>query len=223
MKKFEDIISNRAERTISQVFEQSGTSVNRGEMIPAYFYSLSIEIPNINESWIPRSTQEYRENPEGYITEKQYFDLNPCGLMLHHERWREFSILVNLKPIPPIYRAKLLAVYYTLARPLIEKLYYSERVDGNEVEKLLPFKERGTRHLPFYGISQDMLQAASGLNLNYSINKYNLEAVRNARILDWDKFGELPFAAIDSRAMMTAPNIGSIADIFDRFEQKQQS
>jgi len=68
-----------------------------------------------------------------------------------------------------------------------------------------------------------MLQAASGLNLNYSINKYNLEAVRNARILDWDKFGELPFAAIDSRAMMTAPNIGNIADIFDRFEQKQQS
>ena len=222
MKKFEDIITNRAERTFSQVFEEYGVPMNRGEIIPGHFYSFSIEIPNLNESWIPRSTQEYRENPEGYITEKQYFDLNPCGLMLHHERWREFAIMINIKSISPILRAKFLAAHYQVAKPIVQKMYFESTENGKTVEQLLPFKERGTKNAPLYGISQDLLQTVTGLNLNYSINKYNLEAVRNARLLDWDRFGELPFAAIESRGMMMAPNIGTILDIFDRFEQKQQ-
>ena len=222
MKKFEDILSNKAERTFSQVFGEFGIPKSRNEILPGHFYSFSIDIPNINESWIPRNKEEYKETPDAFITEKQYFDLNPCGLMLYHEKWREFAIMVDLKAINPPHRLKMLAAYYKLATPVIEKLYFEQTSGGKITESLLPFQERGSRNAPFYGITQDLIQRVTGLNLNYSINKYNLEAVSNAKFLDWDRFGELPYARIEERGMIYAPNIGNIADIFSIFEQKQQ-
>lgn len=213
MSKFEDIITNKRERTFSQVFFEFGESIPITSILPGHFYSFSNSPQmNITEDFIPVDSSEFSKYPEKYITEKQYIDLNPIGLVLYHENWRQRVLIVNLKVIPPIFRAKLLAAYYFIAEKFITNLYLGE--------KLIPFNERGTLNLPFYGISQSVLQQVSGLNLNYSINKYRIEELNNARFLDWDQFGELPFANIEDRGLLFARNF-NLVDIFEIFEQKQ--
>jgi hypothetical protein len=210
---FEDIITNKRERTYSQVFFEFGESIPPTNILPGHFYSL-VNTPqvNINESTIPTSFGEWSKTPTQYVTEKQYFDVNPVGLALYHENWRQRTLIINLKIIPPVFRAKLLAAYYFISEKFISNLYQND--------KLIPFNERGTLNLPFYGISQAVLQQVSGLNLNYAINKYRVEDLNTIRFLDWDKFGELPFANIEDRGLIFARGF-DLSDIFEVFEQKQ--
>lgn len=213
MAKFEDIITNRKERNFTQLAYTKAERVNQTQIRPGHFYSFKI-VPsfNLNESMIPRTYDDWFENPQQYITEKQYYDLNPTGLFLYHDNWRELALVLNLKVIPPIQRAKLLAGYYFVAEKYISRLY--------KEDKLIPFKDRESLNLPLYAITPSVLQQITGLDLNYSINKYKVEELREIRFLDWNLFGELPYANIDESGIMYASNY-TLADIFELFEEKQ--
>lgn len=213
MAKFDDIITNKGERTFRQVALSSGVRIQTSEVRPGHFYSFMVLMPNLNESKIPKSKEEWKEHPENFVTEKQYVDLNPCGMLLYHDRWKETALLLNLKVLPPRKRVTLLRAFHALTEKYIDKLYKDD--------KLLPFNEREKMIMPFYGITLNMLQDLTNINLGYSINKYNMTDIRNVVFLDWNKFGELPFAKVDEYGVFVAPNYTTIADIFEQFDEKQ--
>jgi len=210
---FDDIITNKGERTFGQVAAISGIRVQTPEMRPGHFYSFEAVYSNLNEYKIPRDKEEWSKHPENFVTEKQYVDVNPCGILLYHDNWKQHALVLDLKILPPVIRLKVLKGFYIITEKYLDKLYK----DG----KLLPFKDREKLILPFYGITVSMLQEVTRTKLNYSINKYNMEDIRNVQFIDWNVFGELPFANVDDRGVFLAPNYITIDDVFEQFEEKQ--
>jgi hypothetical protein len=61
-------------------------------------------------------------------------------------------------------------------------------MDGN----LRPIEERRLIDQRFYLITPSALSNIVGVNnLNYAINNYSMDQVREARLIDWDNFGKL--------------------------------
>lgn len=213
MIKFEDLITNRSERSFTEISNLYGLSIPRNQIIPGYFYSFKI-IPdfNLNENLIPKYHEEWLNNPTTFITDKQYYDLNPIGLLFFNDNFDKIAIILNLKILPPLYRIKLLATYYFLTKKFIHSLYKDS--------KLIPYNERGNLNIPFYSITQSILKEVSEINFNYAINKYRMEIIQEVKLIDWDNFGELPLAKIDDSNILFA-NTYNLLDIFNIFEEKQ--
>jgi len=57
--------------------------------------------------------------------------------------------------------------------------------------------------------------------LGYAISGYKLNKITRAKLLDWDKIGELPHANIDTTGLALAPGAFDITTIFKHFENKQ--
>lgn len=213
MANINDLVTNRAERTFSQVFLEHGSTITQNQVRPGYYYQFRIELPNLNENWIPDNLELWKENPEAYITEKNYYDLSPAGLLLYHENWKEVALVLNLKVIPPVHRLKTLAAHHFLIEKYIQQIYQNE--------KPIPFNERERINAPFYGVTPSLLRTISGIDLSFAINNYNTEYISNARLLDWDKFGELPYAKVETQGIVLSPGSANLLNVFEVFENNQ--
>ena len=174
MKKFEEIEKNNGQFDLTQVAETFGVIQRRNQFIPGRFYSLNIvsNVPNLTEEIVPQ-----------LASGKPYYDLRPCGLVLFHDNWKETTLILNLRTMPIPVSAKLLEAYYEFsAKNGFQNLYR----DG----KLMPLTDRQLIDQRFYLVNTTILSQTLGFsNLNYSINKYNIDDIAEARLIDWDNFG----------------------------------
>lgn len=193
MKRFEEIPKNGGALTLEQAVESVGIRVGIGELLPGRFYSLSI---------LPPATNLTLETVQTLTKGKSYLDLNPTGLMFFHPSWIETRtvLLLNLKVIPPRISAKILEAYYAASSQAGMQALY----DGEGT--LRPLNERRTLDLPFYLITPSQLSQIIGAdNLNYAINKYRIEEIADARLIDWDQFGMLVNPKISTRGIFPDP------------------
>lgn len=193
MKRFAEIPKNNSALTLEQVASNVGIRVGTNELIPGRFYSLSI---------LPPLTEFTVEAVQAITRGKNYIDLNPTGLMFFHPGWIETRtvLLLNLKVMPSPISAKVLEAYYFAAsRAGMETLYDS-------AGDLKPLNERRTLDLPFYFITPTQLSQIVGAdNLNYAINKYKIDEIAEARLIDWDQFGMLVNPRISTRGLFPDP------------------
>ena len=176
MKEFNLIPKNDGALPLNRVAESVGISQTRGQVIPGRFYYFKTMLP------VPSITEEF---VNGY-TKKGYLDLNPVGLLLFHENWKETALVLNLKIMPPRANVKLLETFWNFAK--LNGLANLFDKDG----ELLPLDQRRLIDQRFYLITPTALSTVLGVNnLNYAINKYNMDQVLEAKLIDWDNFGML--------------------------------
>lgn len=220
MINLDNIVTNKRERSLYQSFEQYGVDSNRNELLPGHYYSLDAPIEGFDKKWIPNNIDEFKENPEAYITDKPFVDLNPIGLIFYHNHWKENALMLNLKIIPPQFRAALVMTHINIIKDSLDRIGALEE-DENGNSKLISLNERKMLNLPMYRITPSILEQVSGIKIGYAMSGYSLDRVTRAKLLDWDKIGELPLANIETRGLQFAPSIFEISDIFNKFENNQ--
>mgnify|MGYP001163794874 FL=1 len=209
-----DIITNNRERNYSQIFKEFGSGIARNSIVPGHYFSFNIEVPNISREWIPNSKEEYKAEPAKYITSKPYYDLNPTGLVLYHNKWKDNLIMINLKVIPPKYHPTIINAHLNIIESSLDKI-------GGIEGDLVPIEERLKMNLPMYGITSKIISQSTGINLNESICAYKLDMVKSASMLDWNNIGELPMSLVDTSGMVLASSAYNVNRIYDLFDLKQ--
>jgi len=200
LKRFNQIEKNDGSMTYARVAEEVGISQNRLRIIPGRFYALKtmVPTPNINEEFVR------------LWTKKNYLDLNPVGLLLFHENWKETNLILNLKVIPPVALNKILETYWEFS--LVNGLANLFKPDGS----LIPLEERRLIDQRFYLITPTTLSNVLGIdNLNYAINKYDMDYVLEARLIDWDNYGKLVNPQLSPEGLYPDPI--NIAKVFEDF------
>jgi hypothetical protein len=216
MKKLEDIVTNKRERNFSQSFAEFGVTVSRNDVMPGHYYAFQIPVPNFNLGWIPNSEEEWKESPESFITNRQYYDVNPIGLVFAHNKWKHTALILNLKVLPPAHRAAVIMAHINIIEENLDRLGLWD--DDSE---LMSIKDRKGMSLPMFGITPKILEEFTGFKLGYAISGYKLDKVTGAKLLDWDRIGELPHANIDTTGLAMAPGAFGIESVFKHFENKQ--
>jgi hypothetical protein len=176
VKDFNNIPKNNGTLPLNVVAKDFGIPQRRGEVIPGrfYYFKTQVMVPALNEEYVYA------------LTGKKYLDLNPVGLLLFHDNWKEAALVLNLKVMPPRASAKILEAYWKFSQ--LNGLNNLFDKDGN----LRPIEERRLIDQRFYLITPTALSAVLGVNnLNYAINKYDMDQVLEARLIDWDRFGML--------------------------------
>lgn len=183
---------NNGRLNYSEVAQLHGIKVGR-RFLPGRFYSLKINSPFPN-----LGPDEVDFLSEG----KSYYDLNPVGLCLYYDGWiqTETVLMLNLKVIPPQVASKLLEAYYRFSwQNGLASLFDSEGT-------LLPSEERQLMNKPFYAINGTILSNLLGIrNLNFAINKYNIDSIADVRLIDFDKFGMLVRPRLSSTGLFPDP------------------
>lgn len=208
MKTFESLEKNNGRLTFEQVameVDDSGKpkseSINRFNLLPGRFYYFNIVPPtvDVNEEFVAL-----------YTRGKRYLDLNPIGLVFFHENWKETSIMLDLRVIPPPIMEKMLNIYWNFSmKNGLSNLY---DVEG----KLRPLQERQIIDQRFYMITPNLLSEISGAdNLYYAINKYSMDDIVSARLIDWDRFGMLVNPMLSERGLL--PQNVSLARVYEDF------
>ena len=176
MISFKDLPKNNGTLPLPEVANQFGISQNRTQVIPGRFYSFKIQpdTPTITEEYVYRKTG------------KAYLDLNPTGLLLFHDNWKEVALFLNLKIIPSTVQSKILEAYWNFSMQNgLQNLF-------NNQGELIDINERRLIDQRFYLITPSVLSTYLGVNnLNYAINNYSMDAVVEAKLIDWDNFGQL--------------------------------
>jgi hypothetical protein len=213
----ENILTNRGERNFSQIIDESGSLISRDQIFPGSYYSFDIPIPNFNSSWVPNSDEEYSKNPDAFITNKQYYDLNPFGPVFAHENWKNVVLHLNLKVLPPEIRAKVVMAHINLIKDDLEKIDFFSK----EPKKMTPIEMIKMGGLKMFLIKPSNLESVTGVKLGYAINAYRIEKINKPKILEWYKIGEIPAARIDTRGLAIASQLVNVAGLFEQFERKQ--
>jgi hypothetical protein len=88
--------------------------------------------------------------------------------------------------MPPRANAKILETYWNFSKMNgLANLFDSEG-------SLLPLDQRRLIDQRFYLITPTALSNVLGVNnLNYAINKYNMDQILDSKLIDWDNFGML--------------------------------
>ena len=200
MKDFNSISKNNSTLPLNQVALEIGIPQTRGQVIPGRFYYFRTTLP------VPAITEEVVKS----YTKKSYIDLNPVGLLLFHENWKETAIVLNLKVMPPAASAKILETYWNFSQ--LNGLNNLFDKEGN----LRPLEERKLIDQRFYLITSTTLSNVLGVNnLNYAINKYNMDQVLEARLIDWDQFGMLVNPQLTTHGLYPDPI--NLAKVYEEF------
>lgn len=213
MIRLEDIVTNNRERNFSQSIEKYGVMVGRNDILPGHYYSFEVPIPNFNENWIPRSKDEWTENPSAYITDRNYYDMNPVGPIFFHDNWMNVALILNLKVIDPRRRVNIIMTHLNMIEEDLNRLHVFDK-DSD----IIPFKDRKGMNIPLFKITPSHLEIRTGMKLGYAISGYKLNNISRANLLDWDKIGELPMANIDQRGLAMSPGTLDITSLFTSFE-----
>lgn len=200
MKDFNDIPKNNGALPLNVVAQNFGVAQSRGQVIPGRFYSFKTrsEFPSLTEETVHA------------ISGKNYLDLNPVGLLLFHDNWKETALVLNLKVMPPRASAKILEAYWRFSQ--LNGLSNLFDTDGN----LRSIEERRLIDQRFYLITPTALSTILGVkNLNYAINKYSMDQVLEAKLIDWDNFGMLvnPTLTVDG----LYPDPINLAKVYEDF------
>jgi len=213
----ENILTNKGERNFSQILDESGMLIPRDQIFPGSYYSFEIPIPNFNPSWVPNSDEEYSKNPDAFITNKQYYDLNPFGPVFAHENWKNVVLHLNLKVLPPEIRIKVVMAHVNLIKDDLEKIDFFSK----EPKKLTPVEMIKIGGLKMFLVKPSNLESLTGVKLGYAINAYRIEKINKPKILEWYKIGEIPAARIDTKGLAIANQLVNVAGLFEQFERKQ--
>jgi hypothetical protein len=219
MIKLDDISTNKRERNFSQSFHEFGVDVSRKDILPGHYYQFTVSVPNFNPEWIPQNGDEYKDNPDAYITNREYYDLNPVGLVFWHNEWNNTALMLNIKVIPPSYRAAVIVAHMNLIEKSLERINALPWIKDRTID----FYERRKMNSPLLRVTPSILQELTGFKLEYAISGYKLDKITSAKLLDWDNIGELPLANIDERGLAISPGLLGINSIFDNFENKQMT
>jgi hypothetical protein len=216
MKKLEDIVTNNRERNFSQSFAEYGVDTTRNDVMPGHYYALQIPYTNLNSSHIPNSEEEFKENPNMYVTNRNHFDMNPIGLVFAHEKYKETALILNLKVIPPSYRAAIIMTHINIIEENLDRLgLWDDDAD------LASIRDRKMMNLPMFGITPKIIEQRTGFKIGYAISGYKLNKITSAKLLDWDNIGELPMASIDTAGLIMTSGAFDITTVFNTFENKQ--
>ena len=173
MKRYEDIPKNQGSATYDMVAEDNGIAIGRGSFIPGRFYQFQVDpgVNNINEEII-------LELNDG----RPYYDTKPIGLVFYHDQWQKTALILNLKVIPQSISEALLHGYYNFA----SKNGLTDLFDKED--NLIPLSERRLIDKRFYMVTPAMLADMLRIrSIQYAINKYNMESILEAKLIDWDK------------------------------------
>lgn len=215
MIALDQILTNNRERDYSQVFEEYGEDIVRNELLPGHYYSLSIRYDNFNENRIPSSLEQWKANPKFYLTTEKYLDFNPTGLVFNHDDWKNSVLMLNLKVIPPKYKAKLILTHLNLIETDLD------RIDAFSDDDITDFNERKKINLSMFKLTPSILEQQTGIKIGYAMNRYKIDKINNVRVLDWNNIGELPMANIETNGFKFASGAYNISTVFNTFEQKQ--
>lgn len=208
MKTFESLEKNNGRLSFEQVASEVDESgklkskpIDRFNLLPGRFYYFNIVPPavDLNEEFVSL-----------YTRGKRYLDLNPMGLVFFHENWKETAIVLDLRVIPPPIAEKMLNIYWNFSlRNGLANLYDAEG-------KLRPLEERQIIDQRFYMITPSLLSEISGAdNLYYAINKYSMDDILSARLIDWDRFGMLVNPVLSEMGLLPE-NVG-LARVYEDF------
>ena len=217
MITLDEILTNNRERNYTQVFEQYGEDVVRNELLPGHYYSVEVMYDNFNESRIPSSLEEWKANPSFYLTTEKHLDFNPTGLVFNHDDWKNSVLMLNLKVIPPKYKAKLIMAHLNLIESDLK------RIDAFSKRNKVSINERKKINLSIFKITPSILEQQTGIKIGYAMNRYKIDKINNVRVLDWNNIGELPMANIETNGFKYASGAFNISTVFNTFEAKQQN
>jgi hypothetical protein len=198
--KFNNLKKNNGTLPLNAVAQKFGITQNRGQVIPGRFYSFktTVQVPAITEEFVQIHNK------------RNYLDLNPVGLLLFHDNWKETALVLNLKVMPPRAAAKILEAYWQFSE--LNGLNNLFDKDG----KLRSLEERRLIDNRFYLITPTALSTILGVNnLNYAINKYNMDHVMEAKLIDWDNFGMLINPTLTTDGLYPDPI--NLAKVFEDF------
>lgn len=200
MKTFESLEKNNGQFSFEQ-FAQDLPPANRLNLLPGRFYSFRIEPPLVDLT---------EDVVKLYTRGKRYISTNPMGLVFFHENWKETTIMLDLRVIPPAVSNRILEIYWNFS--LSNGLANLFDTEGN----LRPLNERQIIDQRFYMITPSLLAELSGAdNLYYAINKYSMDDIASARLVDWDKFGMLVNPSLSDNGLLpNGVNLGAIYEDF---------
>ena len=200
MKTFEEIEKNDGRLTFEQVAEE-GTNTNRSNLLPGRFYQFTI---------VPPAVDRTADFISAYTRGKNYIDLNPIGLVFFHENWQETTIMLDLRVVPPPILEKILHIYWNFSL----KHGLSNLFDTTGT--LRPLAERQVIDQKFYMITPSLISELSGAdNLYYAINKYSMDDISSARLIDWNQFGMLVNPRLSDRGLLPSPI--NLAKVYEDF------
>lgn len=198
--EFNKLSKNNGRLPLVNAAEEVGLIQTRAQVIPGRFYKLTarVDVPQITSEWVYQKTG------------KNWIDLDPVGLLLFHDNWKEVALVLNLKVIPPQVQAKVLEAYWNFSKLNgLANLF-------NQDNQLWPLEERRLIDQRFYLITPTALSTILGVNnLNYAISTYRMDQVISARLIDWDNFGSLVNPAISDYGFYPKP--ANLAQIYENF------
>lgn len=198
--EFNKLSKNNGRLPLVNAAEDVGLIQTRAQVIPGRFYKLTarVDVPQITSEWVYQKTG------------KNWIDLDPVGLLLFHDNWKEVALVLNLKVIPPQVQAKVLEAYWNFSKLNgLANLF-------NQDNQLRPLEERRLIDQRFYLITPTALSTILGVNnLNYAISTYRMDQVISARLIDWDNFGSLVNPAISDYGFYPKP--ANLAQIYENF------
>jgi len=201
LQKFEDLPKNNGQTSLYSVADSVGIVQNRSKFIPGRFYSLTVsaDSPNLTEDVVPLLNDR-----------KPYLDINPCGFCIYHDNWQTTALILNLKVIPNRINQRLLEAFYEFAK--LNGLSDLFDRDGT----LIPLAQRLLLDKRFYMIPPKILsQLVGATNLNYAINKYSIDQIIEARLIDWDQYGMLVNPLVEYRGIYPQP--ANLSRIYEDF------
>jgi hypothetical protein len=201
MKTFDQLEKNNGSLSLDQVAEEVGIPQTRGQMIPGRFYSLKINPPAVNLTSEVIAT---------YTSGKRYLNLNPIGLLLFHQNFVEKAVMLDLRAMPPQASAKVLEAYYQFS------LQNGLRNFFDKDNTLISLENRRLLDQKFYFITTSILSGLVGIdNLYYAVNKYNIDDIVSAKLIDWDNFGKLINPRVSNYGFFPDPiNMGEVFEDF---------
>lgn len=198
--EFNKLSKNNGRLPLVNAAEEVGIVQTRGQVIPGRFYKFTarVDVPQIIEEWVYRKTG------------KNWIDLDPVGLFLFHDNWKEVALVLNLKVIPPQVQAKVLETYWNFSKLNgLSNLFTPDNT-------LKPLDERRLIDQRFYLITPTALSTILGVNnLNYAISTYRMDQIINAKLIDWDNFGSLVNPQISEYGFYPKPV--NMAQIYENF------
>jgi len=201
VKTFESLEKNNGQSSFEQVAENMGIPVNRSNLLPGRFYYFNILPPTVDVN---------EESIRLYTRGKRYLSTNPVGLVFFHENWKETTIMLDLRVIPQAIVEKMLNIYWKFSlQNGLSNLFDKEG-------ELLPLEERQIIDQRFYMMTPSLMATLTGAdNLYYAINKYSMDDIVSARLIDWNRFGMLVNPRLSERGLLPSPiNLAAVYEDF---------
>lgn len=224
MKKFlKDISVSAKVQDPFAIVETKGMAVSPNEIFPGHIYYLGIDPGfQVTPDVIPLNLQEYQENKGKKInvTKKPYYDTMPIGIALNLNN-ESYKSILNLKLIPPSYRRLILDSYYNVMEINNEFIGKYIKEDLNKIEVSIKERVRNSQYLqPFLAVTESFMKQVVRADVGFAIKNYEINSIKNVRLLDWDALPDVYNMTISDRGMVFNPQVGGIQEIFSIFESK---